>query len=251
MHLDKCLQDLEERIDEGVEEELLASWKEFTDNRFRGEVFVPARRKAATAKVVWPKVLINDALEDYDLMALAQFAECSQALEKAGGAVMMVRSDYGTSILPSLFGVRLFIMERDLDTRPTSDSAAGFGGHQATRRPRRAGPSAGAWAARRSRWASGSWRSRSATPKSASTSRFITRTCRAPWTSARLSGQPALYGHRRRSGPRQELPRPGLPDLHQLPARVAPYRARGRRTATGSTGAWSTRARSCCAPTRP
>ncbi len=53
-------------------------------------------------------------------MALAQFADCSRMLEKASGSVMMVRSDYGTSILPSLFGVRLFIMERDLDTLPTS-----------------------------------------------------------------------------------------------------------------------------------
>ena len=120
MQLDKYLQDLEDRIDEGVEDELLASWKEFTDNRFQGEVFVPARRKAAAPKVAWPKVLINDALEDYDLMALAQFGDCSQMLEKAAGSVMMVRSDYGTSILPSLFGVRLFIMERDLDTLPTS-----------------------------------------------------------------------------------------------------------------------------------
>jgi len=120
MQLDKYLQDLEDRIDEGVEEELLTSWKEFTDNRFQGEVFVPARRKAAAPKVAWPKVLINDALEDYDLMALAQFGDCSQMLEKAAGSVMMVRSDYGTSILPSLFGVRLFIMERDLDTLPTS-----------------------------------------------------------------------------------------------------------------------------------
>jgi hypothetical protein len=120
MHLDKYLQDLEDRIDEGVEEDLLAGWKEFADNRFQGEVFVPARRKAAPPKVAWPKVLINDALENYDLMALAQFADCSRTLEKAGGQIMMVRSDYGTSILPSLFGVRLFIMERDLDTLPTS-----------------------------------------------------------------------------------------------------------------------------------
>jgi hypothetical protein len=120
MHLDKYLQDLEDRIDEAVEEELLTSWKDFADNRFRGEVFVPARRKGSHPKVAWPKVLINDALEDYDLMALAQFGECSQTLEKAAGSVLMVRSDYGTSILPSLFGVRLFIMERDLDTLPTS-----------------------------------------------------------------------------------------------------------------------------------
>jgi hypothetical protein len=120
MHLEKYLQDLEDRIDERTEEELLTSWKEFAENRFRGEVFVPARRKASHPKVAWPKVPINDALEDYDLMALAQFAECSETLEKAAGSVLMVRSNYGTSILPSLFGVRLFIMERDLDTLPTS-----------------------------------------------------------------------------------------------------------------------------------
>jgi hypothetical protein len=62
VHLDKYLQDLEDRIDEGVEKELFTSWKEFTDNRFQGEVFVPARRKAAPPKIVWPNILINDAL---------------------------------------------------------------------------------------------------------------------------------------------------------------------------------------------
>ncbi len=57
MNLDKYLQDLEDRIDESVEDELLASWKEFTEDRFQGEVFVPARRKAAAPKTAWPRVL--------------------------------------------------------------------------------------------------------------------------------------------------------------------------------------------------
>ncbi len=120
MQIDTYLQDLEDRIDAEVEEQLLRSWQDFTDNRFQGEVFVPARPKAAPPKVAWPKVLINDAIEDYDLMALSQFAGCSEALERATGAIMMVRSNYGTSILPSLFGARIFMMERDQNTLPTS-----------------------------------------------------------------------------------------------------------------------------------
>jgi hypothetical protein len=63
-------------------------------------------------------VLVNDALEDYEAMALQQLEQCSQTLAEGSGALLAVRCNYGTAILPSLFGGELFLMERDIDTRP-------------------------------------------------------------------------------------------------------------------------------------
>jgi len=70
--------------------------------------------------VEWPKVSVNAALEDYDLMALYQLGLCSNMLAQGEGGLMCVRCNYGTSIIPSLFGVRLFVMDEELDTLPTS-----------------------------------------------------------------------------------------------------------------------------------
>lgn len=129
MDIRPFLEDLESRLSPDVEEPLLRSWLDFADDRFHGDVFVPARMKAAPPKVAWPeKIFINDAIEDFDIMALAQYSGCSKALAKGTGDVIMVRCNYGTSILPSLFGVEMFMMDRELNTLPTSrplnDSAA-------------------------------------------------------------------------------------------------------------------------------
>jgi hypothetical protein len=118
--LTRYLDDLEARIDPQVEEQLLQAWRVFAAGDFTGEVFSPARPRACPPKVAWPKVTVNAALGDYDSMALQQYLGCSQVLEHGGGELLNVRCNYGTSILPSLFGVELFIMDADLDTLPTS-----------------------------------------------------------------------------------------------------------------------------------
>jgi hypothetical protein len=46
-------------------------------------------------------------------------------LAEASGALPAVRCNYGTAILPSLFGAELFLMERDLDTLPACRPLAG------------------------------------------------------------------------------------------------------------------------------
>ena len=53
-------------------------------------------------------------------MALQQYWTCSQVLEDASGLLMNVRCNYGTPIMPSLFGASLFIMDESLDTLPAS-----------------------------------------------------------------------------------------------------------------------------------
>ena len=118
--LDRYLEDLERRIDLDVEGELEAQWRAFTDGNFSGDIFSPRRAKIAPPSVEWPDVPVNDALESQELMALQQLAACSKALEEGSGALLNVRANYGTAILPSVFGAELYIMERSLNTLPTT-----------------------------------------------------------------------------------------------------------------------------------
>ena len=122
--LTKCLEDLERRIDEATEDQLYAEWVDFTEDRFGGDIFSPARATLSKPGVEWPDVRVNETLDDFELMALQQFRNCSAALE-GGGGLMCVRSNYGTGILPSLFGAEVFIMPEETDTLPTTRPLVG------------------------------------------------------------------------------------------------------------------------------
>lgn len=119
--LEECLADLEARIDPQEEERLLQEWIAFSEGRFRGQIFSPKRSKPSPPAVQWPKVSINEGLRDYDLMALQQYGMCSNELAAGSGAILNVRCNYGTSIVPLLFGVKLFIMDDELDTLPAAE----------------------------------------------------------------------------------------------------------------------------------
>ena len=118
--LERCLQDLEERIDPEEEDRLLRAWIDFSAGRCRESTFLPRRRRANPPRVDWPKVGINEALEDFDLMALQQYRAASEMLAQGGGQLLNVRCNYGSSIAPLLFGVEVFVMDPDLETLPTS-----------------------------------------------------------------------------------------------------------------------------------
>lgn len=115
-----CLADLENRIDPEVEQQLLDEWVDFSEGRFRGDLFSPKRGKVAQPGVAWPQISVNAALQDKDMMVLQQYGTCSDQLASGGGEVMNVRSNYGTSIIPLLFGVELFVMDEETNTLPTS-----------------------------------------------------------------------------------------------------------------------------------
>ncbi len=121
--IEKYLEDLERRIDAQTEQRLCKDWVDFTEGRFGhqrpGEIFSPRRQKTSAPGIEWPSVSVNEALDDFDKMALQQFSSCSQMLEDGGG-LLCVRSNYGTGILPSLFGAELFIMEDQTNTLPTT-----------------------------------------------------------------------------------------------------------------------------------
>jgi hypothetical protein len=130
--ISQYLQDLERRIDPQVEEELFEQWRAFADGECTEEICSPKRPRPSPPSVEWPHVLVNDALEDFEAMALQQLELCSQALAEGSGALLALRCNYGTGILPSLFGGERFLMDRDIDTLPACRPLEG--GAQAVKR---------------------------------------------------------------------------------------------------------------------
>lgn len=114
------LDDLEARIDEAEEAALRQEWLEFSHGRHPGAVFSPRRSRPNPPGIAWPRIGVNQALDDVDAMALQQFGGVSDQLAAGSGNLLNVRCNYGSSILPSLFGVEMFIMDDALDTLPTS-----------------------------------------------------------------------------------------------------------------------------------
>lgn len=118
--LDPYLEDLENRLDPEAEDLLLARWHAFLDGGAGDGAFSPRRPRPAPPALDWPAVPVNDALENPELMVLQQLAACSAVLEKGDGAVLNVRANFGTGIMPSLFGAEMFFMERAQNTLPTA-----------------------------------------------------------------------------------------------------------------------------------
>ncbi len=118
--LNQCLDDLEARIDLQAEQRLLMEWIDFSEGRFPGQIFSPARRQPAPSQIEWPQVSINAALASYECMAIQQYGACSRLLEEGSGLLLNVRCNYGTGIVPSLFGMPIFLMDEAYDTLPTS-----------------------------------------------------------------------------------------------------------------------------------
>lgn len=124
--IEAYLEDLERRIDPEVEDNLWQEWVGFVNGEFSGDIFSPKRGRQAPAGLEWPHVPVNMALASYEQMALQQLGACSQALEVGSGAVMAVRSNYGTGIIPTLFGAELFVMDLETDTLPTTVPLGGM-----------------------------------------------------------------------------------------------------------------------------
>lgn len=118
--LERCLDDLESRLDDEVESLNRRSWQSFCDSPHPGEIFLPPSRPQTPPSTPWPDVMVNDAIEDMDLMLLQQFGHVSSVLETGQSSRLNVRCNYGSSILPSVLGMEMFCMDRQLNTLPTS-----------------------------------------------------------------------------------------------------------------------------------
>ena len=112
------LNDIENRISVEVEEDYLSQWRDFWGGKCEDAIFVPKRKMTSEPTVELPKININDAVEDYDLMLQAQLVNVSKALSR-GTSALGIRANYGTGILPSLFDAEIFIMPRSQNTLPT------------------------------------------------------------------------------------------------------------------------------------
>lgn len=119
--LKKYLEDLESRINPEVEDDVFAQWRRFWNRSVEGEFFVPVRTPSPS-KLEWPQINVNDAIEDksFELMLLQQLAGVNDVLSGAYGVVPAIRSNYGSTIMPSLFGVEVVMMDRVLNTLPGS-----------------------------------------------------------------------------------------------------------------------------------
>ncbi|MEX0777916.1 MAG: hypothetical protein WD042_19615 [Phycisphaeraceae bacterium] len=125
LNVELYLEDLEERIDDAVENELFAVWRQFSLHGVGEGLFTPQRRAASAPRVDWPTISVNEALEDMDAMLLGQMRGASDTLAGGGGAIMAVRSNYGTPIMAAPLGAELFIMPAEMSTLPTVAPIAG------------------------------------------------------------------------------------------------------------------------------
>jgi hypothetical protein len=118
--IEQYLEDLENRIDPNTEQQLWSEWQAFLNGEVESGFFCPNRLQTAEAGAEWPCVSVNEALVDPDRMLLQQMAACSAMLAQGSGSVMCIRTNYGTGIMPSVFGAEPFAMEDELNTLPTS-----------------------------------------------------------------------------------------------------------------------------------
>lgn len=111
------LEDLEKRVDPQDEDRLEKTWITFADGKCTDNVFTPRRNKSLPT-VDYPPVLINHAFEDEDLMIYQQLYLVNEELSSGKGNLLNIRANYGTGIIPSMFGAKLFMMDDALDTLP-------------------------------------------------------------------------------------------------------------------------------------
>lgn len=118
--LDRCLADLEARIDLDQEARIREAWFDFLEDRCEAPYFQPPARTPASPAVEWPDVHVNDAMGDDDVMLLQQFRIVSDVLAAGSGQALGVRCNHSTAIIPSLFGCELFAMPREAGTLPAA-----------------------------------------------------------------------------------------------------------------------------------
>ena len=115
------LDSIERRIDPEVEDDFIEQWKDFTFDRFKGDIFTPCRKKVTPHGIIIDGVNINDAIDDYDLILRNQMMGVAASLCRTRNNIC-IRSNYGTGIMTSIFGAEIFKMPRQNNTLPTTRS---------------------------------------------------------------------------------------------------------------------------------
>lgn len=115
------LEDIERRIDPESEENYMSGWRRFWYGEHDGLVFSPCRDKVSSPGIEFKPIHINDALHDRELMLDMQLQDLSARLGSKA-ASLGIRANYGTGIMPSLFGAEIFEMPRETGNLPTTRS---------------------------------------------------------------------------------------------------------------------------------
>lgn len=117
MELKPFLEDIERRINPEEEERLEREWLTFADGKCTDPFFSP-KREVSRPSLDYPVMLINDAFGREDWMVYQQLKLVSEELESGKGNLLNVRANYGTGIIPSMFGAEVYYMDAKLDTLP-------------------------------------------------------------------------------------------------------------------------------------
>ena len=115
------LSDIEGRIVPEVEDDYIDQWNRFWRGSSDDIIFSPMRKNVSESGIEIKNIHINDALNDYELMLDMQLANVSNEL-KRGKNALSIRANYGTGIITSLFGAKIFEMPRSQNTLPTTRS---------------------------------------------------------------------------------------------------------------------------------
>ncbi len=113
------LDDIEARLQPEAEDEILGAWQRWGNYEI-GSDALPKGRPASRSALVWPKININDALHDDELMAVREFAGVNARLEHGGREPLRVRCNYGVANVATAFGCGLFTMPRETNTLPNA-----------------------------------------------------------------------------------------------------------------------------------
>ncbi len=117
MNLAIYFADIESRIDVAQEQKLQQEWMAFASGALTEGMFIPQRTPAPSA-IEWPEVNINAAFEDVELMIYFELKQVSDLLASRAGMLLNMRPNYGTGIIPSMFGAEIFKLSDSANTLP-------------------------------------------------------------------------------------------------------------------------------------
>lgn len=114
------LEKLENAIDMDWEHQKLRIWKHVLDLKPVEGSFEVYRSAGGRKGEAWPVIPINQAIADPEKMLLRELGAVYEVACGRTYHIPNIRCNYGTCILPSLFGAETFWMDEALDTLPTN-----------------------------------------------------------------------------------------------------------------------------------
>lgn len=114
------LDKLEKAIDLDWERQKVRDWKHVLDFKPVEGGFEVYRSACGQSPCEWPSIPINKAIADPDKMLLRELAGVYAVVCRRTHHLPNIRCNYGTCILPSLFGPEIFWMEDHQDILPTN-----------------------------------------------------------------------------------------------------------------------------------